>query len=92
VRVDSHLFSGYRVPPHYDSLLAKVICWGVDRAEAIARMRRALDELVIDGVATTSGFHRRLLASEDFRAGRVHTRFVQDELLPRWAAARESTS
>ncbi len=85
VRVDSHLFTGYRVPPHYDSLLAKIICWGTDRTEAIARMQRALDELVIEGVSTTVGFHRRLMASDEFRSGRVHTRSVQDELLPQWA-------
>jgi acetyl-CoA carboxylase, biotin carboxylase subunit len=79
IRVDSHLFAGYRVPPFYDSLLAKVIAWGRDRDESIARMRRALAEMRIDGVSTTIPFHARLLADERFRRGEVHTRFVEDE-------------
>jgi acetyl-CoA carboxylase biotin carboxylase subunit len=80
IRVDSHLFEGYRVPPYYDSLLAKVIAWGHDRGEAIARMRRALAEMRIDGVHTTLGFHAGLLDHPGFRQGDVHTRFVEDEL------------
>ncbi len=82
VRVDSHLFSGYTVPPYYDSLLAKLICWGRTREEALVRMQRALGELVIDGVKTTAGFHKRLLQHEQFQKGQFHTRFVEDELLP----------
>jgi acetyl-CoA carboxylase, biotin carboxylase subunit len=78
VRVDSHLFSGYTVPPYYDSLLAKLICWGQSREEAIARMRRALGELVVDGVKTTAVFHKRLLDQARFVEGDVHTRYVQD--------------
>ena len=80
VRVDSHLESGYDVPPFYDSLLAKVICWGENRAEAIARMQRALGEMRVEGIKTTIAFHRQLLAHEDFRAGRINTRFVHDVL------------
>ena len=80
VRVDSHMESGYEVPPFYDSLLAKVICWGEDRAEALARMQRALGEMRVEGVKTTIAFHRQLLAHEAFRAGRVNTRFVHDVL------------
>ena len=80
VRVDSHLESGYDVPPFYDSLLAKVICWGRDREEAIARMLRALGEIRIDGISTTVPFHAQLLAHEGFRAGRFNTRFVPDVL------------
>ena len=53
VRVDSHLYSGYEVPAYYDSLLAKVICWGKDRPEALARMKRALSEMVVEGLPTT---------------------------------------
>ena len=82
VRMDSHLFSGYVVPPYYDSLLGKVICWGRDRPEAIDRMNRALGELEIDGVTTTRQFHESLIATDDFAAGRIHTRYVQDVYLP----------
>jgi acetyl-CoA carboxylase biotin carboxylase subunit len=79
VRVDSHLFEGYRIPPYYDSLIAKLITWGQDRDEAIARMRRALAETRIEGVHTTLAFHARLLDDERFRSGCVDTRFVEDE-------------
>ena len=79
IRVDSHLFAGYRIPPYYDSLVAKIVAWGRDRDEAIARMRRALAETEIDGVPTTVPFHARLLADERFRRGDVHTRFVENE-------------
>jgi acetyl-CoA carboxylase biotin carboxylase subunit len=80
VRVDSHLESGYEVPPFYDSLLAKVICWGRDRDEALSRMTRALAEMQVEGVKTTVPFHLQLLAHERFRAGDVNTRFVHDVL------------
>ena len=81
IRIDSHLFEGYRIPPYYDSLIAKVIAWGQDREEALARMRRALWEMRIEGVATTIPFHTRLLDDARFRGGDVHTRFVEDELM-----------
>jgi acetyl-CoA carboxylase biotin carboxylase subunit len=81
VRIDSHLFEGYRIPPYYDSLIAKVIAWGLDRDEAIARMRRALSEMRVEGVHTTLPFHTRLLDDARFRAGDIHTRFVEDELM-----------
>jgi acetyl-CoA carboxylase biotin carboxylase subunit len=81
VRVDSHIFSGYVVPPNYDSLLAKVICWGQTRDEALARMRGALKEMRIDGVKTTAAFHQLLLDDQQFRAGQFHTRYVQENLL-----------
>ena len=80
IRIDSHLFEGYRIPPYYDSLIAKVIAWGRDRDEAIARMRRALSEMRIAGVHTTIAFHARLLDDDRFRRGEVHTRFLEDEL------------
>jgi acetyl-CoA carboxylase biotin carboxylase subunit len=80
VRVDSHLESGYVVPPYYDSLLAKVICWGADRGEALARMRRALAELQVEGVKTTAPFHASLLEHERFALGDVNTRFIHDVL------------
>ena len=70
VRVDSHLFSGYQVPPFYDSLLAKIAVWGKDRNEAIERMERALRETIIDGVTNITPLHRTILADEGFRRGR----------------------
>jgi len=81
IRVDSHLQAGYVVPPYYDSLLAKVVAWGRDRGEAIARMRRALNEMEIDGIKTTIPFHLGLLHHPAFLAGEVHTRFVESQLL-----------
>ena len=79
VRVDSHLFVGYEVPPHYDSLLAKLIVWAETRDEAIARMLRALEEFEIEGVPTTIPFHQRLLKHPGFLSGDTYTRFLQDE-------------
>jgi len=78
IRVDSHLYCGYRVPTYYDSLLAKVLAWGDDRDEAIARMLRALDEFVITGVQTSIEFHREAIDRTDFRKGNVHTKFVEE--------------
>jgi len=79
VRVDSHLYTGYEVPPHYDSLLAKLIVWAPTRDGAIARMQRALEEFVIEGVITTIPFHQRLLKHEGFIRGDTYTRFIQEE-------------
>ncbi|MGB3331124.1 MAG: acetyl-CoA carboxylase biotin carboxylase subunit, partial [Thermomicrobiales bacterium] len=79
-RMDSHLFSGYAVPPNYDSLLGKVIVWAPTRDEAITRMERALRETVITGVSHTIPFHREIVADPDFKAGNVHTGFVGDFL------------
>ncbi|HEU5382034.1 MAG TPA: acetyl-CoA carboxylase biotin carboxylase subunit [Ktedonobacteraceae bacterium] len=79
VRVDSHLYAGYEVPPHYDSLLAKLIVWDETREAAIARMQRALDEFQIEGLATTIPFHKRLLRHEGFISGDTYTRFLQEE-------------
>lgn len=79
VRVDSHLFAGYEVPPHYDSLLSKLVVWADTRAEAIARMQRALDEYVIEGLPTTIPFHQRLLRHPVFVSGDTYTRFLQEE-------------
>jgi len=80
VRVDSHLYSGYRVPPYYDSLLGKIIVWSETRDGALDRMARALEETVIEGIATTVPFHLRLLRDARFRRGQVHTRFVENLL------------
>jgi len=76
IRVDSHLFQGYRVPPFYDSLLAKVIAHGHDRAESIARMRRALSEFTIGGLKTSIPFHLRVLDDPVFLEGQADTTYV----------------
>ena len=76
VRMDSHLFSGYEVPPFYDSLLGKLIVWGPDRATAIARGRVALDELVVEGLVTNVAIHQALLANETFLEGRMTTNLL----------------
>ena len=78
VRVDSHLYRGYDVPPHYDSLLAKLIVWAPTRDEAIARGRRALNEFVIEGVPTSIPFHRRLLEHPTFLRGETYTNFLAE--------------
>ncbi len=76
IRVDSHLFQGCRVPPFYDSLVAKVIAHGLDRAEAIARMRRALEEFAIGGIKTSIPFHLRVLNDPVFLNGQADTTYV----------------
>ncbi|MCL6471966.1 MAG: acetyl-CoA carboxylase biotin carboxylase subunit [Firmicutes bacterium] len=81
VRVDSHLYSGYDVPNYYDSLLAKLIVWGKNRDEAIARGRRALEECVIMGLATTIPFHLKVLENAFFREGEVYTNFISRWML-----------
>ena len=77
IRVDSHMYQGYRVPPYYDSLLGKIIAHGPNRETAIRRMMGALDELVVDGIHTTAPFLRRILESETFRRGQFSTSFVE---------------
>ena len=76
VRIDTHLYSGYVVPPHYDSLLAKLIVWGSDRDEAINRLHRALSETMISGVNTTVDFYKLLIRDSAFVNGQVHTGLV----------------
>ncbi|HEX8730504.1 MAG TPA: acetyl-CoA carboxylase biotin carboxylase subunit [Ktedonobacterales bacterium] len=78
VRVDSHLYRGYEVPPHYDSLLSKLIVWAPTREQAIARGKRALEEYVLEGLPTTIPFHLRLLDNETFKAGQVYTNFLAE--------------
>jgi acetyl-CoA carboxylase, biotin carboxylase subunit len=80
VRVDSHLYQGYVVPTHYDSLLGKLIVWGEDRDQALARLRRALAETDIGGVATTVEFYQRLLHDPLFLSGDISTHFVPEFL------------
>ena len=79
VRVDTHAYAGYVVPPFYDSMIAKLIVHGRDREEAIAKMRLALDTFVVEGVATTIGFLGRVMLDEQFVAGKVHTKFLEQE-------------
>ena len=77
VRVDSHCYSGYTIPPHYDSMIGKLLVHRADRRSAIATMLRALDEFVIEGPRTTIPIHRRILRHSDFRAGKHDTGFVE---------------
>ena len=79
VRVDTHIYAGYTVPPYYDSLLAKVIVHGNSRTEALARMRQALDSFIIEGVTTTIPFLGRVMRHPDFVAGKVDTKFLERE-------------
>ncbi|MFO7546834.1 MAG: acetyl-CoA carboxylase biotin carboxylase subunit [Trueperaceae bacterium] len=76
IRVDSHVYAGYRIPPNYDSLVAKIIAWAPTREAAIARMERALRETVIEGVKTTIPFHMKVLDNAFFRRGAVYTNFI----------------
>ncbi len=79
VRVDSAAYAGYFIPPHYDSMVAKLLAHGRDREEAVARMARALDEFIIEGIKTTIPLHKRILANPRFRRGGYNTHFL-DEL------------
>ncbi len=77
VRVDTHGYEDYLIPPHYDSLVGKLIVHGRDRGEAIARMQRALDFFVVEGIKTSIPLHREILRDPEFRAGRLSTRFME---------------
>lgn len=77
VRMDSHVYTDYEIPPYYDSLIGKLIVWGQDRPTAIKRMRRALRECAITGLPTTIGFHQRILDTAEFLSGEVYTNFVE---------------
>lgn len=78
VRVDTHAFAGYTVPPNYDSMIAKVICKARTREEAITKMERALDEFIIEGIKTTIPFHKKLMRDEKFRSGDFNTSFLNN--------------
>ena len=92
MRVDTHVFPGYTTPPYYDSLLAKIIVWGRDRAEAIARMRRAIDETAIQGVHSNLGYLALVLSHPRFEAGDIDVEFVEhhvaETLLPDGSVSR----
>ena len=80
IRVDSHLYAGYTVPPHYDSLIAKLITYGEDRAVAMQRMRNALDEMVIDGIRTNIPLHHDIMRDTHFEAGGVNIHYLEMKL------------
>lgn len=82
IRVDSHLYSGYTVPPHYDSLLAKFLAWGETREEARKRMLRALEEAIISGITTTIPFHALVFEHPKFIDGKVSTDFIEEHIRP----------
>lgn len=78
VRMDSHVYTDYQIPPYYDSLIGKLIVWGPDRPTAINRMKRALRECAVTGLPTTIGFHQKILENSEFLKGNVYTNFVQE--------------
>ena len=80
IRVDSHLYDGYTVPPYYDSLIAKIISYGENRDIALARMRVALDELVVDGIKTNTLLHRDLVRDAAFKKGGVSIHYLESKL------------
>ncbi len=92
VRVDSACFPGWTISPNYDSLLAKVIARGADRAEALERARHALRHMRVEGVDTTTAFALDVLDHPDVVEGRVHTRWLEEEFLPGWATTREEAT
>ena len=80
VRVDTAVFAGYQIPPFYDSMVGKLVVWGGDREEALARARRALEEYRLEGIKTTIPLHLRLLDDEAFRSGEYHTGYLEELL------------
>jgi acetyl-CoA carboxylase biotin carboxylase subunit len=80
VRIDSHLYSGYKVPPYYDSMIGKLITWGEDRDSAIARMEIALNEMVVDGIKTNIPLHREILQHAAFKAGGTDIHYLEKRL------------
>ncbi|MBI6546379.1 MAG: acetyl-CoA carboxylase biotin carboxylase subunit [Cyanobacteria bacterium NC_groundwater_1444_Ag_S-0.65um_54_12] len=81
IRVDSHVYPGYIIPPYYDSLIAKLIAWAPDRSQAIVRMQRALGEFAITGVRTTLPIHQRILENAFYQKGEAYTNFLQRRIL-----------
>ncbi|HET9277625.1 MAG TPA: acetyl-CoA carboxylase biotin carboxylase subunit, partial [Flavitalea sp.] len=77
IRVDSHVYSGYTIPPYYDSMIGKIIAVARTREEAINTMSRALSEYVVEGVKTTIPFHQQLMRNEAFRDGNFNTKFLE---------------
>ncbi|NCJ06197.1 acetyl-CoA carboxylase biotin carboxylase subunit [Synechococcales cyanobacterium C] len=83
VRIDSHVYTDYEIPPYYDSLIGKLIVWGPDRDAAIKRMKRALRECAITGLPTTISFHQKILENSAFLDGKVYTDFVEKMMQPK---------
>ena len=79
MRIDSHVYAGYTVPPYYDSMIAKVICQGRDRPEALAKMQLALETFIIEGPTTTIPFLARVMQNPRFKSGNVDTKFLDLE-------------
>ena len=92
VRVDSHSYTGYKIPPYYDSMIGKLICWGVDREDARKRMLRALDEYVITGIKTTIPYHKKILTNEVFISGNFNTGFIPEHMTPKKEEQEEETA
>ena len=80
VRIDSHVYTDYVIPPNYDSLIAKMIIWGTDRKHAILRARRAFEEFKIEGIKTTIPFHQKVLQNEKFIEGDFDTSFIDKQI------------
>ena len=78
IRLDTHVYSGYVIPPNYDSMIAKLIVTAQNRKEAIQKMKRALDEFIIEGIKTTIPFHRQLMDDEDYISGNYTTKFMEE--------------
>ena len=87
IRIDSHVFAGYTVPPYYDSMIGKLIAYGDDRDTAIARMKIALSEMVVSGIKTNLPLHRELMMDEKFRQGGTSIHYLE-ERLQEWKAQR----
>ena len=88
VRVDTHVYAGYTIPPFYDSLLAKLAVWDEDRPAALRRMQRALAETSIEGVHSTVALHQQLLADPFVKKGHFHTGYLEQWMAERAAAAK----
>jgi acetyl-CoA carboxylase biotin carboxylase subunit len=78
IRVDTHVYSGYKVPPNYDSMIAKLIVHGLNREDAINKMLSALDEFVIEGINTIIPYHKQILNDKNFKAGNFDTSFIEN--------------
>jgi len=77
IRIDTHVYAGYTIPPYYDSMISKLITVAQTREEAITKMERALDEYIVEGIKTTIPFHQQLMKDKDFRAGNFTTKFME---------------
>ncbi|MGZ7087313.1 MAG: acetyl-CoA carboxylase biotin carboxylase subunit, partial [Ilumatobacteraceae bacterium] len=91
IRLDTHVFTGYDVPPHYDSLLAKLIVGGTDRNDAIRNLRAALAAFEVDGVDTTIALHQRIVDHPDFQDDNIHTKWLERVLLADPASMSSTT-